>query len=67
MRCKITNNFCAIEKKLYLCITERRGFMADNYLEKHYEEYEIRKAAWLKSRSKYPRKADSNGQHAENL
>ena len=41
--------------------------MADNYLEKHYEEYEIRKAAWLKSRSKYPRKADNNGRHAENL
>jgi hypothetical protein len=30
--------------------------MADNYLEKHYEEYEAKKAAWLKGRSKYPRK-----------
>ncbi len=28
--------------------------MADNYLEKHYEEYEAKKAAWLKSKSKYP-------------
>ncbi|MGN0186951.1 MAG: dehydrogenase [Paludibacteraceae bacterium] len=28
--------------------------MADNYLEKHYEEYEAKKAAWLKGRSKYP-------------
>lgn len=24
--------------------------MADNYLENHYEEYEARKAAWLKAR-----------------
>ena len=30
--------------------------MADNYLEKHYEEYEAKKAAWLKGKSKYPAK-----------
>jgi hypothetical protein len=24
--------------------------MADNYLEKHYEEYEARKAAWLRKK-----------------
>lgn len=41
--------------------------MADNYLEKHYEEYEVRKAAWLKSRSKYPRKADSQTPRTQNL
>lgn len=28
--------------------------MADNYLEKHYEEYLKRKAAWEKSRSHKP-------------
>lgn len=37
--------------------------MADNYLEKHYEEYEAKKAAWLKARSKYPRKASGGLQH----
>lgn len=41
--------------------------MADNYLEKHYEEYEVRKAAWLKNRSKYPRKADSQTPRTQNL
>ena len=25
--------------------------MADNFLEKHYEEYEQRKAAWLRKKS----------------
>lgn len=30
--------------------------MADNYLEKHYAEYEVKKAAWLKGKSKYPAK-----------
>lgn len=28
--------------------------MADNYLEKHYAEYEAKKAAWLSKKSKYP-------------
>jgi len=28
--------------------------MADNYLEKHYEEYEARKAAWLRKRKHLP-------------
>ena len=27
--------------------------MADNYLEKHYEDYEQRKAKWLKTRKHY--------------
>ena len=27
--------------------------MADGYLEKHYDEYEKRKAEWLKKKKKY--------------
>ncbi|MDY6248930.1 MAG: dehydrogenase [Prevotella sp.] len=27
--------------------------MADNYLERHREEYEARKAAWLKKQKRY--------------
>lgn len=37
--------------------------MADNYLEKHYEEYEAKKAAWEKAKKlgKYkPKKAKKN-------
>ncbi len=33
----------------------KRNLMADNYLEKQYEEYEARKAAWEKAR-KYGKK-----------
>jgi len=29
--------------------------MADNFLEKHYEQYEARKAAWLRKKKKMPR------------
>ncbi len=29
--------------------------MADNFLEKHYEEYEARKAAWLRKKSHFPK------------
>lgn len=29
--------------------------MADNYLEKHREEYELRKQAWLRSKKKFPK------------
>ena len=28
--------------------------MADNFLEKHYEEYEARKAAWLRKKKHLP-------------
>ena len=28
--------------------------MADNFLEKHYEEYEARKAAWLRKKAHLP-------------
>lgn len=28
--------------------------MADGYLEKHYEEYEARKAAWLQKKRRQP-------------
>lgn len=28
--------------------------MADNFLEKHYEEYEARKAAWLRKKKHQP-------------
>jgi hypothetical protein len=28
--------------------------MADNFLEKHYEEYETRKAAWLRKKRHLP-------------
>lgn len=31
--------------------------MADNFLEKHYEEYEARKAAWLCKKKHQPKKA----------
>jgi hypothetical protein len=30
--------------------------MADNFLEKHYEEYEARKAAWLRKKQHLPKK-----------
>lgn len=29
--------------------------MADNYLEKHREEYELRKQSWLRSKKKFPK------------
>ena len=29
--------------------------MADNYLERHREEYEARKAAWLRRKSRQPK------------
>jgi hypothetical protein len=29
--------------------------MADNFLEKHYEEYEARKAAWLRKKKHLPK------------
>lgn len=48
----------------YLCVTVMLVLMADNYLEKRYEEYEAKKAAWLKGRSKYPRKTDGGAPHA---
>lgn len=31
--------------------------MADNFLEKHYEDYERRKAEWLRRKRHLPRKA----------
>jgi len=31
--------------------------MADNFLEKHYEEYEARKAAWLRKKRHLPKAA----------
>ena len=31
--------------------------MADNYLERHREEYEERKAAWLRKKRHQPKKA----------
>ena len=33
---------------IQMCIRDRN--MADNFLERHREEYEIRKAAWLKKK-----------------
>ena len=30
--------------------------MADNFLEKHYEEYEARKVAWLRKKKQLPYK-----------
>ncbi|MCR5132066.1 MAG: dehydrogenase [Prevotella sp.] len=30
--------------------------MADNFLERHYEEYEARKEAWLKRKKHFPKK-----------
>ena len=38
--------------------------MADNYLEKQYEQYEARKAAWEKNR-KYVKKKSSTNSKAE--
>lgn len=29
--------------------------MADNFLERHYEEYEARKAAWLRKKKHLPK------------
>lgn len=34
--------------------------MADNFLERHREEYEQRKAAWLKKKLHLPKKAAKN-------
>ena len=34
--------------------------MADNFLERHREEYEQRKAAWLKKKRHLPKKAAKN-------
>ncbi|MCQ2370204.1 MAG: hypothetical protein MJ007_06990 [Paludibacteraceae bacterium] len=42
-RNKIFCNFVPLNIKLEV-------FMADNYLEKHYEEYEKRKAEWEKAK-----------------
>lgn len=35
--------------------------MADNYLEKQYEQYEARKAAWEKARKSGKKKMTNNG------
>lgn len=34
--------------------------MEDGYLERHYEEYEKRKAEWLKKKKTYGRKTATN-------
>lgn len=39
--------------------------MADNFLEKHYEEYEVRKAAYLRKKKHLPRKGCSIPQKPE--
>lgn len=31
--------------------------MADNFLERHYEEYEARKAAWLRKKKHLPKQS----------
>ena len=42
--------------------------MADNFLERHREEYEIRKAAWLKKKNKYSsRKVKKERNMADNF
>lgn len=34
--------------------------MADNFLEHHYEEYEAKKAAWLRKKNRLPKIAKRN-------
>jgi len=40
--------------------------MADNFLERHREEYEARKAAWLRKKSRLPKIAKHNIDKPEN-
>ena len=37
--------------------------MADNFLERHREEYEIRKAAWLKKKKLFMKPGKKNRSH----
>lgn len=39
--------------------------MADNFLEKHYEDYERRKAEWLRRKRHLPRKAVKPQKHED--
>lgn len=40
--------------------------MADGFLEKHYEDYEARKAAWLQKRKHLPKTKNRNIERPEN-
>ena len=40
--------------------------MADGFLEKHYEDYEARKAAWLKKKKHLPKTKSRNIERPEN-
>lgn len=39
--------------------------MADGYLEKHYEDYEARKAAWIRKQKHLPKTKKRNVQRPE--
>lgn len=39
--------------------------MADGYLEKHYDDYEARKAAWLRKQKHLPKTKKRNVQRPE--
>ncbi|MBO4826760.1 MAG: dehydrogenase [Prevotella sp.] len=39
--------------------------MADNFLERHHEDYEQRKAAWLRKKKHLPKNAQRNIQRPE--
>lgn len=49
------NNYCLPLPQDEANLTESRKNMADNYIEKQYEQYEARKAAWKQSQ-KYRKK-----------
>ena len=40
--------------------------MADNYLERHREDYELRKAQWLRKQKHLPKTTQRNIQRPEN-
>lgn len=40
--------------------------MADGFLEKHYEDYEARKAAWLQKKKHLSKKKNRNIERPEN-
>ena len=46
-------SFCHSTSLQYLR-SEKREPMADNYLEKQYEQYQARKAAWEKAKQRHP-------------
>lgn len=53
------NNYCLPLPQDEANLTESRKNMADNYIEKQYEQYEARKAAWKQSQ-KYRKKRDQH-------